>query len=70
MERGGDPRELALRARAGIQDFAGGDAAVLDALNWLRTAAPPENLAGWTPDLLDYLDRALRALDTEENPDE
>jgi DNA-binding transcriptional MerR regulator len=51
-----------------ILDFAGHDAALLEALSHLRTADPPADLAGWDPALMAYLDRALRALDSKENP--
>ncbi len=71
LDAGDDPssvrvRALAERARALIHDFSAGDAAIVDALAHLRTAAPPIELAGWDPPLMAYLDRALRALDTEE----
>jgi len=71
LEAGDDPssarvRAIAGRARALIHDFSGGDAAIVDALAHLRTAAPPVELAGWDPPLMAYLDRALCALDTEE----
>lgn len=64
----GRVRDIALRARALIHEFAGGDPAVIDALAHVRTADPPADLAGWDPPLMAYLDRALRALDTTENP--
>lgn len=71
LDAGADPssprvRAIAGRAKALIHDFSGGDAAIVDALAHLRTAAPPVELAGWDPPLMAYLDRALRALDTEE----
>lgn len=74
MDAGANPssrrvREVAVTARALIHQFAGGDVAVLDALAHLRTAAPPEDLEGWNPALMGYLDRALRALDAEEKDD-
>ena len=58
------PRVLALarRARIYLDEFAGGDRATLDALARLRRAAPPKELAGWTPALMKYLDQALTAL--------
>lgn len=73
MVAGEDPsagraREVALRARKLILDFAGHDAAIVEALHHLRTAAPPGDLAGWDPPLFAYLDRALHALDSEEKP--
>jgi MerR family transcriptional regulator, thiopeptide resistance regulator len=58
---------LARKARELIQRFAGGDPALLEALGRLRTADPPEDLAGWDPPLMAYLDRALRALDAKED---
>lgn len=72
MDAGADPstdraREVALRARALIHEFAAGDPAILDALVHLRTAHPPTELAGWDPALMSYLDRALRALDKKEH---
>lgn len=58
------PRPLALarRARAKIIEFAGGDAKTLEALAHLRRFAPPQDLAGWDPALMQYLDRALSCL--------
>ncbi|MNX96612.1 Nodulation protein NolA [compost metagenome] len=72
MAAGDDPstwraRDVALRARERILEFAGHDAAILAALKHLRTADPPAELAGWDPALMAYLDRALQALDSEEN---
>lgn len=72
MDAGADPstgraRDVAIQARALIHEFAGSDPAILDALAHLRTADPPTDLAGWDPPLMAYLDRALRALDAEEN---
>ncbi len=72
MDAGADPstgraREVAMQARDLLHEFAGSDPAILDALAHLRTADPPTDLAGWDPALMTYLDRALRALDAEEN---
>jgi DNA-binding transcriptional MerR regulator len=72
MDAGADPslgraRDVAMRARELIHEFAGGDPAIIDALAHMRTADPPADLAGWDGPLMAYLDRALRALDTEEN---
>jgi DNA-binding transcriptional MerR regulator len=58
--------KIARRARALIHEFAGGDPAILEALDHLRTADPPADLAGWTPDLMSYLNDALRALGAKE----
>jgi DNA-binding transcriptional MerR regulator len=63
----GRARDVAIRARELIHQFAGNDPALLDALRHLRTADPPADLAGWDPALMTYLDRALRALDAEED---
>jgi len=73
MVAGDDPsagraREVAIRARKLILEFADHDAAILEALRHLRRADPPADLAGWDPELMAYLDRALHALDLEENP--
>lgn len=72
MAAGDDPsvgraRDVAIHARKLILEFAGHDAAILAALDHLRTAHPPEDLAGWDPALMAYLDRALKALESEEN---
>lgn len=72
MAAGDDPssgraRDVAIRARELILDFAGHDAVTLEALDHLRTADPPSDLAGWDPALMAYLDRALGARDSEEN---
>ena len=72
LDAGADPstgraRDVAIQARELIHEFAGGDPAILDALAHLRTADPPTDLAGWDPALMAYLDRALRALEAEEN---
>lgn len=56
---------VALEARALLHEFAGGDPAVLQALAHLRATSPPRNLAGWTPELMRYLDLALAALPPE-----
>jgi len=68
MNAGDDPsspRALAIArtALARIVEFAGGDAKTLAALAQLRRLAPPQNLAGWDPDLIRYLDRALASFD-------
>jgi len=57
--------ELARRAKAYIDEFAGGDGATIAALAHLRRVAPPKSLAGWTPALMGYLDQALVALSWE-----
>jgi DNA-binding transcriptional MerR regulator len=72
MDAGADPstgraRDVAVRARELIHEFAGDDPAIIDALAHMRIADPPADLAGWDPPLMAYLDRALRALDMEEN---
>lgn len=56
-------RALARKAKAYIEEFAGGDSATLAALAHLRRVAPPKHLAGWTPALMKYLDEALRELE-------
>lgn len=67
MNARADPSSPRVRsiARAALQrmvEFAGGDQETLDALARLRRLAPPQNLAGWDPELIRYLDRALAAL--------
>jgi DNA-binding transcriptional MerR regulator len=64
MEQGVPPsadevQAVAQGVAARIEAFAGGDATVLKALANLRRAAPPPELAGWTPELMRYLDQAL-----------
>lgn len=56
-------REIALQVRARIEAFAGGDSKILQALARLRAVDPPRDLAGWTPELMRYLDRALAGVD-------
>jgi DNA-binding transcriptional MerR regulator len=74
MEAGDDPsapraRAAARTALALLLDFAGDDPATLDALACLRQLAPPKNLAGWDPALIQYLDQALAKLqETEHEP--
>lgn len=58
--------DLARKAKAYIDEFAGGDGATVEALARLRRAAPPKSLAGWTPALLKYLDLALTELSKEQ----
>lgn len=61
-------RALAAQAQTLIEAFAEGDPKVLDALATLRASDPPDDLAGWNPDLIRYLDRALAALnDSSQN---
>jgi len=57
---------LARRAWAYIEDFTGGDQAIHDALDHLRRQEPPDDLAGWDAELLDFLDDALSVLRTAE----
>lgn len=70
---GGEPpgseraKAVAEEARALIEAFAGGDAAVLEDLARLRENDPPRDLAGWDPELTRYLDRALAALSEQTN---
>jgi MerR family transcriptional regulator, thiopeptide resistance regulator len=61
------PRAVARAALARIVEFAGGDRATLEALAHLRRVAPPENLAGWNPALMRYLNQALASLDKKEH---
>lgn len=62
-------RAAARAVRAELLAFAGGDRATLDALACLRRLDPPENLAGWDPELMRYLDGALANLDETEDED-
>lgn len=59
-------RAIAEEVRAQIHAFAGGDARTIEALATLRRRAPPEALAGWTPSLFRYLDRAIAAIERRE----
>jgi len=59
-------RAVARACRARIVEFAGNDAATLEALAHLRRFAPPRSLAGWDPALMQYLERALASLDEME----
>lgn len=74
MNAGDDPsspraRAVARAAMARLREFAGGDRATLDALAHLRKIDPPEDVAGWDPELFRYLDRALASLrETESEP--
>jgi DNA-binding transcriptional MerR regulator len=74
MEAGDEPsapraRAVARAVLARMRDFAGGDRATLDSLARLRRMDPPTNLAGWDPELIRYLDRALASLhETEHEP--
>ena len=56
-------RDIASRVRSRMEAFAGGDPKILGALARLRAVDPPRDLAGWTPELMRYLDRALASLD-------
>ncbi len=56
------PQALAQVAHARIVAYAEGDPALLEALAHLRRFAPPKDLAGWTPELMAYLERALASL--------
>lgn len=72
MEAGEAPsspraRAVARAAQALLIEFAGGDRATLDALAHLRRQDPPEDLAGWDPALMRYLDQALATLHETEN---
>jgi DNA-binding transcriptional MerR regulator len=72
MEAGEAPsgpraRAAARMAQARLLEFAGGDRATLDALACLRRLDPPDDLAGWDPPLMQYLDRALATLHEPEN---
>ncbi len=71
MEAGEPPssaraRDAARPALSAIRAFAGDDRATLDALATLRRLDPPDDLAGWDPPLMQYLDRALDALAKED----
>lgn len=68
MDAGEDPssklvREIASQVRLRIEAFAGGDSTILKDLARIRAVDPPRDLAGWTPELMRYLDRALANLD-------
>lgn len=72
MEAGEDPSGPRARAAARVAQerltaFAGGDRATLAALAHLRRMDPPEDLAGWDPALMHYLDQALAHLQETEN---
>lgn len=54
-------QEIAQRARANLERFTGGEPVVYRALDRLRQHLPPEGLAGWDAELLDYLYTALAA---------
>jgi MerR family transcriptional regulator, thiopeptide resistance regulator len=60
-------RAVARAVQARIVEFAGGDRATLEALAHLRRSDLPKDLAGWTPALMRYLDRALNSLHDEEH---
>jgi DNA-binding transcriptional MerR regulator len=70
--RPGSPRVQSLAAvmQARLVEFAGGDGEILQALAHVRRAAPPQNLAGWDPALMRYLDRALAHLQPRKSPNE
>ena len=62
-------RASARSAQELLLEFAGGDRTTLEALARLRQLDPPENLAGWDPELMRYLDQALATLhETEDEP--
>ena len=56
------PRAVARKVLARLVEFAGGDRATLEALAHLRRHAPPKDLAGWSPAMMQYLDQALATL--------
>jgi DNA-binding transcriptional MerR regulator len=58
-------RALAARAQALIHAFAEGQPTVVADLARVRAVDPPHDLAGWDPELMRYLDRALGALTNE-----
>jgi DNA-binding transcriptional MerR regulator len=74
MEAGEAPsgpraRAAARSAQERLRAFAGDERETLDALACLRRLDPPENLAGWDPELMRYLDQALATLhETEDEP--
>jgi DNA-binding transcriptional MerR regulator len=74
MEAGEAPsgpraRAAARSAQEQLRAFAGDERETLDALACLRRLDPPENLAGWDPGLIRYLDQALATLhETEDEP--
>lgn len=74
MEAGEAPsgpraRAAARSAQERLRAFAGDEPETLEALSCLRRLAPPENLAGWDPALMRYLDQALATLhETEDEP--
>lgn len=62
-------RAAARSVQERLRAFAGVARETLDALACLRRLEPPENLAGWDPELMRYLDQALATLhETEEEP--
>lgn len=68
MDTNDDPsaphvRSIARAVMARMVEFTGGDRATLNALARLRQLDPPQNLAGWDPELIRYLDRALTSHD-------
>jgi DNA-binding transcriptional MerR regulator len=70
MQRGESPssepvRALAAEAQSLIEAFAGGDATLVADMARLRAVEPPRDLPGWELELMQYLDRALAALETE-----
>ncbi|MFP2924296.1 hypothetical protein ACLESO_03570 [Pyxidicoccus sp. 3LG] len=72
MEAGEAPsgpraRAAARSAQERLRAFAGDDQETLDALACLRRLDPPENLAGWDPELMRYLDEALATLHETED---
>jgi DNA-binding transcriptional MerR regulator len=60
-------RAVARAAQARLLDFADGHRTTLDALARLRRLDPPKSLAGWNPELFQYLDQALACLQESEN---
>jgi DNA-binding transcriptional MerR regulator len=64
--RAAEAQALAREARTLIHRFAGGEAQLVEDLARLRATSPPRDLAGWTPELMRYLDAALAALPAEE----
>lgn len=72
MDAGASPSSVRARAvaravRARIVEFANGDPATLEALAHLRRFAAPNDLAGWDPPLMRYLDQALACLSETEH---
>jgi len=58
-------RSVALEARQLIGEIAGADSTVPKILKVLARLSAPQSLAGWDPNLMQYLDLALAALEDQ-----